>query len=241
IRIHPLVCTAYNADFDGDQMAVHVPLSVEAQMEARMLMLAPNNIFSPSSGKPITTPSQDITLGCYYLTQNPRGLSKDGQRFPLFGDAAEVEFAMAEGSVRTHDRIRIKNPDLGRKTIYGNAEAKTIETTPGRVIFNEIWPGQLGFFNKAAGKKQLSDIIWRCYQIAGPAQTVATLDKLKELGFTEATKSSSIRSPPTSVKVLACLSTLSPLTALAKVLLTPHSRPRTLVISPANWWTRRRT
>src|SRR5881409_3030811 len=190
IRIHPLVCTAYNADFDGDQMAVHVPLSVEAQMEARMLMLAPNNIFSPSSGKPITTPSQDITLGCYYLTQNPRraaGSDADG-RLPLFSDAIEVEFAMAEGSIRTHDRIRIKNPDLGRKTIYGNAEAKTIETTPGRVIFNEIWPNQLGFFNKAAGKKQLSDIIWRCYQIAGPAETVATLDKLKELGFTEATK-----------------------------------------------------
>src|SRR5213593_3779355 len=188
IRIHPLVCTAYNADFDGDQMAVHVPLSVEAQMEACMLMLAPNNIFSPSSGKPITTPSQDITLGCYYLTQNPRGPSKDGQRFPLFSDAAEVEFAMADGSVRTHERIRIKNPDFGRKTIYGSAEAKTIETTPGRVIFNEIWPSQLGFFNKPAGKKQLSDIIWRCYQIAGPAETVATLDKLKELGFAEATK-----------------------------------------------------
>jgi DNA-directed RNA polymerase subunit beta' len=188
IRIHPLVCTAYNADFDGDQMAVHVPLSVEAQMEARILMLAPNNIFSPSSGKPITTPSQDITLGCYYLTQNPRGQSKDGQRLPLFADAAEVEFAMAEGSVRTHDRIRIKNPDFGRKTIYGNAEVKTIETTPGRVVFNEIWPRQLGFFNKPAGKKQLSDIIWRCYQIAGPAETVATLDKLKELGFAEATK-----------------------------------------------------
>src|SRR5438309_238339 len=188
IRIHPLVCTAYNADFDGDQMAVHVPLSVEAQMEARMLMLAPNNIFSPSSGKPITTPSQDITLGCYYLTQNPRGHGKDGQRFPLFTDAAEVEFAMGEGSVRTHDRIRIKNRDFGRKTIYGNAEAKTIETTPGRVIFNEIWPSQLGFFNRPAGKKQLSDIIWRCYQIAGPAETVATLDKLKELGFAEATK-----------------------------------------------------
>src|SRR5436853_425461 len=90
IRIHPLVCTAYNADFDGDQMAVHVPLSVEAQMEARMLMLAPNNIFSPSSGKPITTPSQDITLGCYYLTQNPRGPSKDGQRLPLFADATKA-------------------------------------------------------------------------------------------------------------------------------------------------------
>src|SRR5206468_3404562 len=151
IQIHPLVCTAYNADFDGDQMAVHAPLSVEAQMEARMLMLAPNNIFSPSSGKPITTPSQDITLGCYYLTQNPRraaGSDGDG-RLPLFSDPTEVEFAMAEGSIRTHDRIRIKNPDFGKQTIYGNAEAKIIETTSGRVIFNEIWPKQLGFFNKA--------------------------------------------------------------------------------------------
>src|SRR5947207_1500441 len=190
IRIHPLVCTAYNADFDGDQMAVHVPLSVEAQLEARMLMLAPNTIFSPSSGKPITTPSQDITLGCYYLTQNPRrtpGSDGDG-RLPLFSDSAEVEFVMAEGSVRTHDRLRFKNPDFARQTIYGNTEAQAIETTAGRVIFNEIWPKQLGFFNKAAGKKQLSDIIWRCYQIAGPAETVATLDKLKELGFAEATK-----------------------------------------------------
>src|SRR5437660_1160890 len=190
IRIHPLVCTAYNADFDGDQMAVHVPLSVEAQLEARMLMLAPNNIFSPSSGKPITTPSQDITLGCYYLTQNPRraaGSDADG-RLPLFSDATEVEFAMAEGSIRTHDRIRIKNPDHGQQTTFGNAEVKIIETTAGRVIFNQIWPKQLGFFNKAAGKKQLSDIIWRCYQVAGPTETVATLDKLKELGFAEATK-----------------------------------------------------
>src|SRR5213595_698078 len=190
IRIHPLVCTAYNADFDGDQMAVHVPLSVEAQLEARMLMLAPNNIFSPSSGKPITTPSQDITLGCYYMTQNPRratGSDGDG-RLSLFVDAVEVEFAMAEGSIRTHDRIRIKNPDHGQQTTFGNADVKIIETTAGRVIFNQIWPKQLGFFNKAAGKKQLSDIIWRCYQIAGPAETVATLDKLKELGFAEATK-----------------------------------------------------
>ncbi|MDQ2824908.1 MAG: DNA-directed RNA polymerase subunit beta', partial [Verrucomicrobiota bacterium] len=187
IRIHPLVCTAYNADFDGDQMAVHVPLSVEAQMEARMLMLAPNNIFSPSSGKPITTPSQDITLGCYYMTQNPRS-KKDGVYMSLFDNATEVEFAMSEGSVKTHDRIRLKNPDLGQQTIFGNADAKIIETTAGRVIFNEIWPKQLGFFNKAAGKKQLSDIIWRCYQVAGPQSTVETLDKLKELGFTEATR-----------------------------------------------------
>src|SRR5207248_975419 len=153
IRIHPLVCTAYNADFDGDQMAVHVPLSVEAQLEARMLMLAPNNIFSPSSGKPITTPSQDITLGCYYLTQNPRRVAdSDGEaRLPLFADAVEVEFAMAEGSVKTHDRIRFKNPDVNRDTIYGDKDLRVIETTAGRVIFNQIWPKGIGFFNKPAG------------------------------------------------------------------------------------------
>jgi len=190
IRIHPLVCTAYNADFDGDQMAVHVPLSVEAQMEARMLMLAPNNIFSPSSGKPITTPSQDITLGCYYLTQNPRRAAGAAAetRLPLFDNATEVEFAMADGAVRTHDRIRFRNPDFGKDTIYGDKITRVIETTAGRVIFNEIWPAGLGFFNKAAGKKQLSDIIWRCYQVAGQQGTVETLDRLKELGFAEATK-----------------------------------------------------
>jgi DNA-directed RNA polymerase subunit beta' len=188
IRIHPLVCTAYNADFDGDQMAVHVPLSVEAQMEARMLMLAPNNIFSPSSGKPITTPSQDITLGCYYLTQAPRGVKKEGQHLSLFSEAVEVEFAMAEGAVKTHDRIRFRNPDFGQDTVYGNKDTRVIDTTAGRVIFNQIWPKGLGFFNKPAGKKQLSDIIWRCYQVAGQQSTVETLDKLKELGFTEATR-----------------------------------------------------
>src|SRR5476649_1847768 len=190
IRIHPLVCTAYNADFDGDQMAVHVPLSVEAQMESRMLMLAPNNIFSPSSGKPITTPSQDITLGCYYLTQNPRRATGTAveSRLPLFANATEVEFAMADGAVKTHDRIRFQNPDSGLETIYGNSAERVIETTAGRVIFNEIWPKKLGFFNKPAGKKQLSDIIWRCYQVAGQQGTVETLDRLKELGFAEATK-----------------------------------------------------
>ncbi len=190
IRIHPLVCTAYNADFDGDQMAVHVPLSVEAQMEARMLMLAPNNIFSPSSGKPITTPSQDITLGCYYLTQTPRRATgqKESERLPLFADASEVEFALAEKAVGTHEKIRFKNPDYGVKTIYGNPDAKILETTMGRVIFNEIWPAKMGFFNKVAGKKQLSDIIWRCYQVSGQKGTVETLDKLKELGFTWATR-----------------------------------------------------
>src|SRR5436305_9641166 len=127
IRIHPLVCTAYNADFDGDQMAVHVPLSVEAQMEARLLMMAPNNIFSPSSGKPIMTPTQDITLGCYYLTAEPRGIyaKKDGKQdgqIKLFGSKNEVVFAYADGAVNTHERIRLANPDFGRKTEYGDAD-----------------------------------------------------------------------------------------------------------------------
>ncbi len=184
IRIHPLVCTAYNADFDGDQMAVHVPLSVEAQMEARMLMLASNNIFSPSSGKPVTTPSQDIVLGCYYLTQNPRRQGEvEGMRLPLFADAGEVEFALADKSVKVHDRIRFKNPNVGQNTVYGDSATHVIETTVGRVIFNEIWPHEIGFFNKACGKKQISDVIFRTYRAAGHQATVDALDRLKSLGF----------------------------------------------------------
>ncbi|MFL6711954.1 MAG: DNA-directed RNA polymerase subunit beta', partial [Sulfurifustis sp.] len=189
IRIHPLVCTAYNADFDGDQMAVHVPLSVEAQLEARLLMMASNNIFSPSSGKPIMTPTQDITLGCYYLTAEPRSHGKkDGATHMLFGSKSEVIFAHADGAVDTHARIRLANPDFGRKTEYGDSEKKVIETTVGRVIFSEIWPEEMGFPNKVCGKAQLGDLIWKCYKICGHEKTVPTLDKLKELGFREATR-----------------------------------------------------
>ncbi len=191
IRIHPLVCTAYNADFDGDQMAVHVPLSVEAQLEARTLMLAPNNIFSPSSGRPITTPSQDITLGCYYITQAPRPAraGKEDSRLPLFASAAEVELALASKAIHMHSRIRFRNPDYNRDTHYGDKENRVIETTTGRVIFNEIWPADMGYYNRSVGKKQLSDIIWNCYQVSGSQTTVETLDKLKELGFQQATRS----------------------------------------------------
>ncbi len=189
IRIHPLVCTAYNADFDGDQMAVHVPLSVEAQLEARLLMMATNNIFSPSSGKPIMTPTQDITLGCYYLTSNPRQVGAVSEkRLKLFATKDEVIFAHADGALKTHDRIRIRNPDVGLRTTFGDSEKRVIETTVGRVIFSEIWPHELGFPNKVVGKAQIGDLIWHCYKVAGHEKTVSTLDKLKEVGFQEATK-----------------------------------------------------
>jgi len=189
IRIHPLVCTAYNADFDGDQMAVHVPLSVEAQMEARLLMMAPNNIFSPSSGKPIITPTQDITLGCFYLTAEPRSAApSDPNELKLFGSKTEVLFAFADGALTTHERIRLANPDFGKKTEFGDANKKVIETTVGRVIFSEIWPDEMGFANKAVKKSELGDLIWKCYKICGHEKTVIMLDKLKEVGFREATK-----------------------------------------------------
>jgi DNA-directed RNA polymerase subunit beta' len=190
IRIHPLVCTAYNADFDGDQMAVHVPLSVEAQMEARLLMMAPLNIFSPSSGRPIMTPTQDITLGCYYLTLNPRDPGAEGRpkRLKLFGSKSEVIFAHMDGGVGTHERILLANPDHGRKTVYGDADKKVIETTVGRVIFSEMWPEELGFPNRVMGKLQLAEFIWHCYKLCGHERTIATLDKIKELGFREATR-----------------------------------------------------
>src|SRR5664279_4036745 len=190
IRIHPLVCTAYNADFDGDQMAVHVPLSVEAQLEARLLMMATNNIFSPSSGKPIITPTQDITLGCYYVTAEPRKAAPaNSNDLPLFGSKVEVQFAYDDGAYKTHDRIRLANPDFGKKTAFGNADKKVIETTVGRVLFSEIWPNELGFHNKPVKKSDLGDLIWKCYKFAGHEKTVVMLDKLKEIGFREATKS----------------------------------------------------
>ena len=194
--MHPLVCTAYNADFDGDQMAVHVPLSVEAQMECRQLLLAPNNIFSPASGKPITVPSQDIILGSYYLTYARTATAKEVEarkeiHLPLFENTTEVEFAIASRKVKYHDWIRLRNPDFGKeeKTFFGDHESKIIVTTPGRVRFNEIWPSGLGFLNFNVGKKQIGDIIWRCYQCAGQDSTVKVLDALKSLGFMEATRS----------------------------------------------------
>ena len=196
IRVHPLVCGAYNADFDGDQMAVHVPLSVEAQLEARLLMLAPNNLFSPASGKPILTPSQDIPLGCYFLTYlrevggADRKKADAFERLPIFNDPSEIEFALSEHAVGVNDKIRYRNPDYQQeKRAFGDPTKSFIETTVGRVRFNEIWPAKLGFVNNTVGKKQISDIIWRCFQAVGQKETVACLDRLKTLGFREATNS----------------------------------------------------
>jgi len=198
IQVHPLVCTAYNADFDGDQMAVHVPLSVEAQMESKALMLAPNNIFSPSSGKPITTPTQDIALGCYFLTSfsqkylletrsagAKKGESKE--HLPLMADLNEVHTAFDEGVVKLHDRIRYRNPDYQRETKFGDQKQPVIITTVGRVFFNEIWPSGIGFVNDRISKKLLGRLIEHCYAVAGHQETVKLLDKLKNLGFAHAT------------------------------------------------------
>ena len=197
IQLHPLVCTAYNADFDGDQMAVHVPLSVEAQVESKTLMIATNNIFSPSSGKPVTTPTQDIALGCYYLTsdsqtylmERKRGVKKKDVRLFAMNDLNEVHTAYDEGVVKLHDRIRFRNPDYQRETRHGTADRAVITTTIGRVFFNEVWPDELGFVNKTASKKVVANLIEACYEISGHKETVKVLDKLKDLGFEHATRS----------------------------------------------------
>jgi len=197
IQLHPLVCTAYNADFDGDQMAVHVPLSVEAQVESKSLMLATNNIFSPSSGKPVTTPTQDIALGCYFVTSESQQFqmerkgvrSKKDEALRLMNDIEEVQTAYDEGVLKLHDRISYRNPDYQRETRNGDFDRSIINTTVGRVFFNQIWPEDMGFSNKTATKKVVGTLIEQCYEIAGHAETVIVLDKLKNLGYEHATRS----------------------------------------------------
>jgi len=188
IRLHPLVCTAYNADFDGDQMAVHVPLSLEAIMECKLLMMSTNNIFSPSSGKPILTPSQDIVLGAYYLTLEPANKPKNEQHLPVIGSVDEANYAEAEGALHFHDWVRYANPDFGRDTVHGDKNARTIVTTVGRIIFNTIWPAELGFFNETVKKGQLGDLILKTYKSVGKELSIPVLDALKDTGFRVATK-----------------------------------------------------
>ncbi len=192
IRLHPLVCQAYNADFDGDQMAVHIPLSNEAQLEAKTLMLASKNLFSPANGQPIATPSQDIALGVYYLTCIPaytRGRNDEDKAKPAFNDYFEVLRALEAEKINMHQIIRLRNPDLGAEgRPWGDPENGIIETTPGRCIFHEIWARELGFFNEAVNKKVLRKMIRTCYDYAGHDEVVKLLDRLKNLGYEYSTK-----------------------------------------------------
>ncbi len=172
IRLHPLVCAAFNADFDGDQMAVHVPLSFEAQLEARLLMLSTNNLLLPSSGRPITIPSQDMVIGCYYLTKPRPGVKGEGMKFY---DKDECLAALAAKQVDLHANVKVK------------IEGSLVDTTPGRVVFNGIIPKELGFYNETTSKAALEQLVLDVYRKAGQQQTVDFLDRLKKLGFEYAT------------------------------------------------------
>ena len=188
IQLHPLVCAAFNADFDGDQMAVHVPLSMEAQMEARVLMMSTNNILSPAHGKPIIVPSQDIVLGLYYLTRErafatgayrPTKPGKEGIRGTYSG-VDEVRMAYDHGEVHLQASVMCRVP----------GEAKPVKTTVGRVLLYEICPAEIPFaaVNKVMGKKQLAELIDLVYRFCGQKETVIMADHLRTLGYTEATK-----------------------------------------------------
>jgi DNA-directed RNA polymerase subunit beta' len=210
IRIHPLVCAAFNADFDGDQMAVHVPLSFEAQLEARVLMLASNNILLPSNGRPVAAPTQDMVIGAYYLTNTPLAvkeletllqntkLSKSARQDaegkldelyegkPRFASYGEVEMAFENGHVEYHTLCwywMAKGEDDADSELRG----RWFRTTAGRVLFNSIVPDELGFLNQAFGKKELGDLIFDCFTDVGLAQTTEFLDNLKDFGFRYAT------------------------------------------------------
>ena len=194
IKLHPLVCSAFNADFDGDQMAVHLPLSAEAQAEARFLMLAANNLLKPSDGKPVAVPSQDMVLGSYYLTMDKPGEPGEGK---VFRDVNEALMAYNEHDVSLHANIKVKiTKDVGDKKV-----SKIIDATVGRLIFNENIPQNLGYVDRTnsdkqfdleiaflVGKKQLSDIIERCIKIHGTTTTSEVLDRIKALGYKYSTR-----------------------------------------------------
>ena len=174
IRLHPLVCTAFNADFDGDQMAVHVPLSIEAQTEARVLMMSTNNILSPANGKPIIIPSQDIVLGIYYLTRAKKDVKGEGM---IFSGPEEVRLAIDAKAIALHAKIKVR------------IDGELKETTAGRVLLYEIIPEEISFdaINKLMNKKELANLIDHCYRLCGDKTTVLLADRLKDLGFKYAT------------------------------------------------------
>ncbi len=199
IRLHPLVCRGFNADFDGDQMAVHLPLSIEAQIEAMTLMMSTNNIFSPSNGSPIISPTQDIVMGSYYLTVHRPGefgeyKAKTDKRIEsgVFSCPQEVFLAFSQKKVGVHARIKMRLP--AHKKLRGEGEKEhtpgtVVTTTVGRVKFNDILHAKMPFYNMALGQKQLQGIIADCYQILGRAATINLLDDMKDLGFRESTRS----------------------------------------------------
>jgi len=189
IKLHPLVCTAYNADFDGDQMAVHVPLSVEAQAEARFLMLAANNILKPSDGKPVCVPTQDMVLGSYYLTMDKDGAKGEGR---AFSSVDEVLMAYQLGELELHAKIKVKMT----KEVDGVERSGVIDTTAGKIIFNESIPQELGFIDRSlpenefklevdflVNKKTLGNIIDKCYMKYGTSATSIMLDNIKAKGY----------------------------------------------------------
>ena len=186
IQLHPLVCAAFNADFDGDQMAVHVPLSLEAQLEARVLMMSTNNILSPANGKPIIVPSQDIVLGLYYLS-----LEKDGEQGEgmLISDAAELEHALDSNVLSLHAKIKARYETVDEK---GKPKFIVIDTTPGRLMIADLLPrdteisAELG--NQLMTKKAIGSLIDEVYRNCGQKATVIFCDRLMALGFREACK-----------------------------------------------------
>ena len=182
LRLHPLVCTAYNADFDGDQMALHVPLSAEAQAEARLLMLAANNILNPKDGKPVTTPTQDMILGSYYLTIDRDGALGEGK---IFKDNNEALLAYDAGEVHLQAKILVRQENGSR---YGIPDGGRLETTVGRIIFNNVIPAEVGYVNETVGKKGLSKIVAKCYKLLGASATAAMLDGIKAQGYKYSTQ-----------------------------------------------------
>ena len=195
LKLHPLVCTAYNADFDGDQMAVHVPLSVEAQTEARFLMLAANNLLKPSDGKPVAVPTQDMVLGSYYLTQERPGEKGEGN---IYKDVNEAIMAYSVGCLGLHAKIKVRM----EREFAGEHISGLIETTIGKIIFNQSIPQDLGYVNRndrdqclgleisfLVNKKALGDIVDKCIKIHGTSVAATMLDNIKSLGFKYSTKS----------------------------------------------------
>ncbi len=185
IQIHPLVCTAFNADFDGDQMAVHVPLSTAAQEEARTMLLSTANLLSPADGSPIVSPTQDMVLGCYYLTMNDPGIaSKAPAR--IFADEDEAILAYQLRTVTLHEPV-----EAMVRTWSDEAEGlveQRLVTTVGRIIFNQILPDRLRFANKELKRHDLRSLVDRCYRALGPTETAHLVDGIKQIGFEYATR-----------------------------------------------------